>query len=122
MSPGEVVDKITILQIKDRLIHDAEKHAHVARELQYLQTIFRQSVSPSAPLLKLSRQLYKVNRRLWKIEDRLRFHEQQKQFDQAFIELARQVYKLNDGRAQIKREINELLGAAFSEQKSYISY
>lgn len=114
MSVGEVLDKISILQIKSERITDASKLANVRKELEHLTDAARGWRSPA-----LEESLKIVNRHLWEIEDRLREKEKRQEFDAEFIELARAVYITNDRRAEIKRRINEITGSALVEEKSY---
>ena len=119
ISYGELFDKISILEIKLANVTDDTRRANVMRELTML-TAVRDSVLKTGPdLADINRQLREVNQRLWKIEDDLRALEQEKTFDRHFIELARSVYKTNDARAALKRQINELLGSALIEEKIY---
>ena len=122
VSPGELIDKITILEIKLDRIDDAEKRTNVKVEWESL-TAARDSAIPSSDdLQRLSRDLKEVNERLWEIEDDIRQCEQKKDFGDTFIKLARSVYINNDDRARLKREINELLGSSLVEEKSYAAY
>lgn len=120
VSNGEIVDKITILQIKRNNITDNTKLHNITKELDYLLDILK--------LLDIKedtiefKELYKVNNLLWDVEDFLRKKESIKEFNQEFIELARQVYYLNDKRAEIKRNINTMTKSNFVEEKSYEKY
>jgi hypothetical protein len=118
VSWGELLDKITILQIKCDRIGRARARANVAKELALLQSIAGQRLRDATvmPLLGLLRT---VNEDLWGIEDRIREHEAARDFGHAFVQLARSVYQKNDLRAAIKRQINDLLGSALVEEKSY---
>jgi hypothetical protein len=116
VSWGELIDKITILEIKAARIADADKRANVARELAAL-TAVRGPLSDS--LADLTHELRQVNEALWTIEDDIRECEMRGDFGPRFIELARSVYKRNDRRAALKRRINELLGSELVEEKSY---
>jgi hypothetical protein len=122
VSAGELLDKITILRIKQERIADPAKLENVNRELRLLEAI-------SAPMLKgrddcapLVDQLFAVNAGLWDIEDGKRDCERRKDFGERFVQLARSVYLENDRRAAIKRRINELLGSDIVEEKSYQAY
>lgn len=121
-SPGELIDKITILEIKTARIDDPAKRANVAHELDLLTRTRTGTVPPSPELEALTARLRIVNERLWQIEDDIRVCERDKDFGPGFVELARAVYRTNDERSALKREINELLGAAILEEKSYASY
>jgi hypothetical protein len=122
VSPGELLDKITILRIKSERVHDAAKLANIQRELSLLEQTRQQSVPVDAPLLQDEEQLLQVNRALWDIEDRIREHEAGQRFDAAFIELARSVYLRNDERSAIKHRINTRLNSVLVEEKSYQPY
>jgi hypothetical protein len=119
VSAGELLDKITILEIKHERISDETKRAHVARELELLREVCRRAVPPSAPLDALTGGLKRVNERLWDIEDKIRRCEREGAFGERFIELARSVHLNNDRRSEIKREINVLPGSALIEEKWY---
>jgi hypothetical protein len=121
VSPGELLDKITILRIKAARIADSAKLANVRLELQLLERIWLEA-SAGAPLADEERTLQAVNARLWDIEDRIRDKEAAGSFDQEFIELARSVYLANDERATVKRRVNLALGSRLVEEKSYRPY
>ena len=124
ISPGELLDKITILRIKCARIEDAAKLTNVRLELSRLQRS-REACLPAdadADIAAEEAALERVNSELWDIEDRIREHEAQRRFDAAFIELARAVYLRNDERAAIKRRINLKLDSALVEEKSYRPY
>ena len=122
ISPGELLDKITILRIKCARITDAAKLANVRRELTQLEHSRAAAVPAAAELAADERDLERVNGELWDIEDRIREHEAQQRFDAGFIELARSVYLRNDERAEIKRRINLKLASTLIEEKSYRPY
>ena len=122
VSPGEVVDKITILRIKAARIKDPAKLANVQHELELLERIWRESRYGRTDIAREQGGLQAVNERLWDIEDRIREKERAKSFDAPFIELARSVYIENDERAAIKRRINLALGSTIVEEKSYAEY
>ena len=121
-SVGELLDKISILKIKQEKISDAEKLANINRELTELETIWTASSDASIDLTDLCAQLKQVNSALWDIEDKIRDKESSGSFDQEFIELARSVYKQNDLRAALKKEINLRSGSELVEEKSYQQY
>lgn len=122
IAPGELVDKITILQIKTERITDSEKLKNIRIELDVLEAA-RNKAMPSSPELdRLSADLKAVNEELWVIEDDIRDCERNQDFGPKFIELARSVYRSNDRRAALKRAINELLGSKLVEEKSYAAY
>ena len=122
IAPGELIDKITILDIKSERIDDPEKLKNVRHELGILKKTQEESVSLSPKLDELTAGLKGVNEQLWEIEDDIRLCEGAKDFGKKFIELARAVYITNDERARLKRQINELLGSAIVEEKSYKPY
>jgi hypothetical protein len=121
VSHGEIVDKLTILQIKKENISDTEKLVNINKEYDYLFTIveINLGISTESPdYLKL----LSINKELWVIEDDIRDKERQKEFDEEFIKLARAVYYTNDVRAKLKKEINLKYGSGFVEEKSYNEY
>ncbi len=122
ISPGELIDKVTILEIKAARIGDDEKLANVRHELDLLSGIRAKNLSESAELAALEAGLKQANEALWQIENDIRDCERAKDFGPRFVELARSVYRTNDRRAQLKREIGELLGAGIVEEKSYSDY
>jgi Family of unknown function (DUF6165) len=122
VSPGELLDKITILRIKTARIQDAAKLANVKLELALLEQTWRDSGAAVANVALEERALQNVNERLWDIEDRIRDKEARQTFDRDFIELARAVYQCNDERAAIKKRINLQLGSRLIEEKSYRPY
>jgi Flp pilus assembly protein TadD len=119
IAPGELIDKLTILQIKSERITDAAKLAHVRAELTELEATRQRSCPASPELTRLTASLKAVNETLWQIEDDIRLCERDGDFGQLFIDLARSVYRHNDQRSALKRQINDLLGARFAEQKAY---
>jgi len=122
ISPGELLDKITILRIKSARMSDAAKLANVRHELQLLEKTWADSVPVRVDLAADELALETVNASLWDIEDQIREEEAAKRFGARFIELARAVYVTNDERAAIKKRINAALGSALVEEKSYRPY
>jgi hypothetical protein len=122
VSPGEVLDKITILEIKSERMTDPEKVANVRTELALLQETWRRSITDDEKISDLHRQLKEINEALWEIEDDIRDKERAKEFDPPFIELARSVYFTNDRRSRVKKELNQHLGSVIVEEKSYQDY
>jgi Family of unknown function (DUF6165) len=126
VSPGELLDKITILRIKSARMTDAAKVANVRLELSLLEQTWRQAVGAAAEastdLSAEETALQSVNERLWIIEDDIRGKETAQTFDARFIELARAVYVQNDERAAIKKRVNMKLGSRIIEEKSYKPY
>src|SRR5207248_8797583 len=119
VSAGELIDKITILEIKLERIADAAKRANVRRELDLLRSARADSLPSSPELAALMTELRAVNERLWDIENAVRACEAAGDFGGGFVALARSVYSANDERAALKRRINEMLGSAIVEEKSY---
>jgi hypothetical protein len=119
ISPAELIDKLTILEIKLELIKDEGKHANVKREYSLLISAYQATIVETEPLRELTSTLKRINRELWDIEDNIRAEERAKSFGARFIELARSVYRTNDRRAAVKRQINERLGSEIVEEKSY---
>jgi len=122
VSPGEVLDKITILEIKSERISDPGKVANVRRELELLLETWQRSVDQDETVHRIHAELKAINEALWEIEDDIRDKERAKQFDQRFIELARSVYVTNDQRANAKKALNIHLGSEIVEEKSYQDY
>jgi hypothetical protein len=122
VSYGELIDKITILEIKSRRIADPAKLANVRNELDLLNATWANDAASRTDIADERARLLAVNELLWDIEDRIRLKERAQAFDQEFIELARAVYFRNDERAAFKREINLKLGSQLVEEKSYQDY
>lgn len=121
VSWGELVDKLTILEIKARRLTAPEAVANVKRELADLTAVV-QALHPPAEFAALKRDLAAVNESLWEIEDKIRAKEAAHAFDAEFVELARSIYRNNDKRAGLKRAINLLLKSDFIEEKQYTPY
>jgi hypothetical protein len=122
ISPGELLDKLSILEIKSERIRDAKKLDHVRHELGLLRATWADSPFAGRDIAALVAELKRVNETLWDIEDRIRERESEGRFDEGFVELARAVYRTNDRRAAIKRELNTTLGSEIQEEKSYSAY
>ena len=122
ISPGELLDKITILQIKSERIDDPVKVANVRTELDMLNKVWQESVEADAEIETLSAELKSINEALWDIEDDIRDEERNKRFGERFIELARAVYVTNDERANAKKKVNLHLNSTIVEEKSYQDY
>jgi hypothetical protein len=122
ISPGELVDKITILEIKKEFIDDIKKQKNINHEYNLLMHIYNDNVSQTDGVESLKSDLKKINLSLWKIEDDIRDCERDKIFDNTFVELARSVYFTNDKRSKVKLEINLLLNSSLVEEKSYKDY
>jgi hypothetical protein len=122
LSPGEMLDKITILRIKAARMSDPVKVANVKHELSLLEKTWKDSGAAAVDLGNEEANLTRVNEKLWVIEDEIRDEERAKRFTEKFIELARAVYFTNDERAAIKKRINTLMGSNIVEEKSYQQY
>ena len=119
ISAGELIDKITILEIKKEKISNKEKLVEVNKELISLNETLKKSINDESKILSFKNDLKNINLKLWDIEDGKRLAEKNNKFDEKFIELARSVYKFNDERAKIKLAINNALGSNIKEVKSY---
>ena len=122
ISAGELMDKITILEIKKVKITDPEKQVIISKELNSLHSTYQISLTPSPELQEQITKLKIINLKLWDIEEGKRECERQKDFGDSFVKLARSVYIENDNRAKIKAEINRLTNSTISEVKSYKAY
>tara|TARA_B100000674_G_scaffold494279_1_gene518443 strand:- start:370 stop:798 length:429 start_codon:yes stop_codon:yes gene_type:complete len=121
VAAGELIDKITILRLKEERLQRQEALANVRRELQALEAVLNEAVPALSidGVMPLTDALQAINTQLWDVEDGLRLFEAEQRFDQEFIRLARSVYQLNDQRAALKRRINEVCGSSLLEEKSY---
>ena len=119
ISAGELIDKITILEIKKVKISNKEKLVEVNKELSSLNETLKKSINDESKILSFKNDLKNINLKLWDIEDGKRSAEKNNKFDEKFIQLARNVYKFNDERAKIKLAINNALGSNINEVKSY---
>ncbi|MFT5770556.1 MAG: transcriptional regulator of nitric oxide reductase [Lysobacterales bacterium] len=122
MSPGELLDKITILEIKSERMSDEVKLRNVRLELSLLNDTWKTSVAVDGTVSRIHADLKSINEALWEIEDDIRDKEKAREFDQKFIDLARAVYVTNDKRANAKKELNTYLGSDIVEEKSYQDY
>ena len=122
ISPGELVDKITILEIKKEFIVDSNKLKNINYEYNLLMKIYNDDISKTDGVSILKTELKNINLSLWKIEDDIRDCEKDKIFDNTFVQLARSVYFTNDKRSKVKLEINLLLNSSLVEEKSYKDY
>lgn len=122
VAPGELIDKITILEIKLKNIKDEAKLANVQREYDILMETYRANIVETDALRALTDELREANAKIWDIEDDIRDLERNKDFGDRFVAVARSVYRSNDLRAATKRKINELLDSAIIEEKSYAAY
>jgi Family of unknown function (DUF6165) len=122
VSWGELVDRLTILEIKEQRLNSAAARSNVRHELSALKTMAEDAQLQQATILILKKKLRIVNRTLWNVEDQIRAREASQLFDEHFIQLARSVYINNDKRASLKRQINEIMKSDFGEQKQYFEY
>ena len=122
IAPGELIDKITILEIKSERIEDPAKLANVETELKTLSATRDRHIGASDEMTALTASLKSINEELWVIEDDIRDCERNGDFGETFIRLARAVYRTNDRRADGKKQINILLGSSLVEEKSYAAY
>ena len=127
VSFGELVDKITILELKGYYIKDKSKSVHIKHELQLLEKLYKEYYNTGDLPIRnhiydLKGKLYEVNSDLWKLEDNIRNKEKLQEFDDDFIFYARNIYKVNDKRAQLKRHLNQLVNSEIIEEKSYQKY
>ena len=122
ISPGELIDKFTILDIKLNRIKEQEKTQNIRKEHKILKRQIEKNLPKSKRLSALISKLKTINKTLWDIEDQIRVCERKRDFEKEFIKLARSVYQKNDLRSSYKREINKLLGSEIIEEKSYESY
>ena len=122
VSFGELIDKLTILEIKKSKITDNEKLKNIQLEFELLNNKYQTKLKDTKELQVFYDALLEVNHKLWKIEDKIRILENNKEFNEEFIDLARSVYKLNDERFAIKNEINKTFDSEIQEQKEYENY
>ena len=122
VSWGELIDKITILEIKAERLHTPTARANAAHELALLRAVVAEVAEAPPGLAALRGELSAVNRCLWDAEDEIRRKEASQSFDAGFIELARSIYRGNDDRSRIKRAINDMLGSGIIEEKQYVGY
>ena len=122
LSVGELIDKITILQLKMKFIKNKEQLNNVSYELGTLKPLLKENNLETPKINELFAELYEINLELWKIEDKIREKERQSDFNDEFISLARSVYYTNDKRADVKKKINLISGSELIEEKSYAKY
>ncbi len=122
ISTGDLVDKITILEVKIQRISDLTKKENILFEWNKLTRILEKQIPITPKLLNLKKELLQTNEKLWDIEDAIRIKESRQQFDNEFIELARNVYYANDHRTSLRRSINELTGSRIIDEKQYPKY
>ena len=122
ISPGELLDKISILEIKLEKVKDKDRQKRIKNEYDILKKVQNSSIEMSDKIKDLYRSVSNVNIKLWDIEDKIRICEQNKDFGKNFIELARGVYFNNDKRAELKNEINEILKSNIREIKQFVDY
>lgn len=122
ISPGEMVDRLTILQLKLENIKDSDKLSNIYKEYSTLKDIWNASYYCNVDIKQQTEQLYEVNSRIWNTEDCIRYKEKLQEFDSEFIKLARSIYRSNDLRAKLKKDINIKLDSYLVEEKSYEDY
>ena len=122
LSVGELIDKITILQLKMKFITNKEQLNNVNKELETLKPLLKENNLETPEIKKHFSELYEINLELWKIEDKIREKEKQSDFGNEFVSLARSVYFTNDKRAEIKKKIKLISGSELIEEKSYAKY
>lgn len=122
IAPGELVDRLSILEIKMERIKDEAKLKNIRQEYELTMQERQKLAFAGAELERLAAELKVVNGKIWQIEDDIRDHERDRNFGDSFVTLARSVYQTNDKRAEIKRRINELLNSKLVEEKSYTPY
>ena len=122
ISAGELLDKISILEIKLKKVKGINSQKEIKKEYKILKEIQNSSIKLTDKIKDLFQSIKNINIELWNIEDKLRIHEKNKDFGKTFIELARNIYLNNDKRSKIKSEINELLGSNIREIKQYVNY
>ena len=122
ISPGELLDKISILEIKLEKVKDKNSQEKIKKEYKILKEIQNYSIKLTDKIKDLFQSLKNINIELWNVEDKLRIHEKNKDFSKNFVELARGVYFNNDKRAKIKSEINEILESNIREIKQYVDF
>jgi len=122
VSNGEVIDRFTILVIKLRMVKNELAKKNIEAEIEVLTPIVRKIWDMDDKIIFLDLKLFDINKKLWNVEDELRIHEKHLLFDDEFVRLARSVYKLNDERAKLKREINEITNSNIVEEKLYEQY
>ena len=122
VSPGELIDKITILKLKNKFIHNENQLKNINMELDILLPILNKNNLNTDEFEQLSDELYIINNKLWEIEDNIRDKERLSDFGEEFVKLARDVYFTNDKRSEIKKKINILAGSKIIEEKSYSDY
>ena len=122
ISVGELIDKLTILELKRQYTHNSEKLKNILHEMSELQKLYEQNIEKEDEIIEYRANLYEINRYIWMIEDRIRKKENRKEFDDEFIQLARDVYITNDKRFEVKNKINNFLNSEIKEVKTYESY
>ena len=122
ISAGELLDKISILEIKLHKIKNKNSYNQINKEYKILKKVKYSNIKLTTKIRKLIKEIKKVNLNLWNIEDKIRIHEKNKDFKLKFIKLARSVYIYNDKRAKIKSDINKMLGSNIREIKQYVNY
>ena len=122
VSVGELIDKLTILELKRQWTNNSERLKHILHEMSELEKLYEQNIEKKDEIIEHRANLYEINRYIWMIEDRIRKKENRKEFDDEFIQLARDVYITNDKRFEVKNKINNFLNSEIKEVKTYESY
>ena len=122
VSVGELIDKLTILELKRQWTNNSERLKHILHEMSELEKLYEQNIEKKDEIIEHRANLYEINRYIWMIEDRIRKKENRKEFGGEFIQLARDVYITNDKRFEVKNKINNLLNSEIKEVKTYESY
>ena len=122
ISAGELLDKISILEIKLKKIQDKSNQKEINKEYKILKKAQKSNIKLNEKSINLFNELKDINLKLWDIEDKIRIFEKDKNFNEIFVQLAREVYFNNDRRAKIKSEINKILGSNIKEIKQYVNY
>ena len=122
VSVGELIDKLTILELKRQWTNNSEKLKYILHEMSELEKLYKQNIEKKDEIIEHRANLYEINRYIWMIEDRIRKKENRKEFDGEFIQLARDVYITNDKRFEVKNKINNLFNSEIKEVKTYESY
>lgn len=122
VSWGELIDKLTILEIKQKYIKSHNQIENIKIEYSYLSLVFKKECKNKKTIAELKEKLKKINQNLWNVEEKIRYKDLNNKFDNEFISLAKKVYKFNDKRSYLKKQINIKLNSELIEEKSYVSF
>lgn len=122
VSWGELIDKLTILEIKQKYIKSHNQIENIKIEYSYLSLVFKKECKNKKTITELKEKLKKINQNLWNVEEKIRYKDLNNKFDNEFISLAKKVYKFNDKRSYLKKQININLNSELIEEKSYVSF